>query len=58
MTPSDYQAYLKKTKHRKKKLDQYTDFILTLLNTHHDYTTRQIHDKLKARFPDESETNV
>jgi len=32
MSPSDYQAYQEKTKTRKKKLDQYTDVILTLLH--------------------------
>jgi transposase len=58
MSPSEYQAYLEKTKTRKKKLDQYTDVILTLLNTHHDYTTSQIHDKLKERFPKECDAIV
>jgi Fe2+ or Zn2+ uptake regulation protein len=58
MSPSDYQAYLEKTKSRKKKLDKYADVILTLLNTHHDYNTSQIHDKLKERFPNESDAIV
>ncbi|MFW6262530.1 MAG: IS21 family transposase, partial [Thermotogota bacterium] len=58
MSPSEYQAYQEKTNTRKKKLDKYTDVILTLLNTHHDYTTSQIHDKLKERFPNESDAIV
>ena len=58
MSPTEYQRYLEKARTRKKKLEQSTDFILTLLNTHHDMSTSQIYDRLKARFPDECDAIV
>ena len=58
MNPSAHQNYLETTQTRRKKLDKYTGFILNLLSEHHDYTTSQIHDRLKEHFPRESDEIV
>lgn len=36
---------------RQKKLDPYRDWILKWLNTHPDYTSSQIEDRLKEKYP-------